>query len=190
MAAPALFLLLLITVGISIRADAGRIRQVVPEVAHPTDDRHDSGEDAFCSSWHFAVETNDAGFWATVPQNCVGYVRRYITGTRYESDLAMVASKSLEFARGLEIAGDGKDAWIFDIDETLLSNLPYYAASGFGGKEDHGKPAIVYKSERRLEIEKEGYRIHGNSGDQWSDLFGFATATRSFKLPNPMYYIP
>lgn len=132
MAAPALFLLLLITVGISIRADAGRIRQVVPEVAHPTDDRHDSGEDAFCSSWHFAVETNDAGFWATVPQNCVGYVRRYITGARYESDLAMVASKSLEFARGLEIAGDGKDAWIFDIDETLLSNLPYYAASGFG----------------------------------------------------------
>ena len=37
---------------------------------------------------------------------------------------------------------------------------------------------------------EEGYRIHGNSGDQWSDLLGSAMAARSFKLPNPMYYIP
>ncbi|XP_031478896.1 acid phosphatase 1-like [Nymphaea colorata] len=260
MAAPALFLFVLITVGFNVCADAGRIRQVVPQAVHPAEDGADSGDGMFCPSWHFAVETNDAGFWATVPSRCVGYVKQYLTGGRYESDSAMVSFKAAEFARGVEIAGDGKDAWVFDIDETLLSNLPYYAANGFGSeafneatfdewadegiapalpeslklykvlkslgfelflltgrsepqrnvtvsnllfagydswnrlilraKEDQGKPAILYKSERRLEMEKEGYRIHGSSGDQWSDLLGFAIATRSFKLPNPMYYIP
>lgn len=53
-----------------------------------------------------------------------------------------------------------------------------------------GKSTTVFKSEKRQELKDEGYRIHGNSGHQWSDLWGFATAKRSFKLPNPMYYIP
>jgi hypothetical protein len=48
----------------------------------------------------------------------------------------------------------------------------------------------MYKSEKREEMVKEGYRIRGNSGDQWSDLLGSAMSERSFKLPNPMYYIP
>jgi len=58
------------------------------------------------------------------------------------------------------------------------------------GASDHDKTAVVYKSEKRSELIDEGYTIHGSSGDQWSDLVGFATAERSFKLPNPMYYIP
>ncbi|KAI5340663.1 PREDICTED: acid phosphatase [Prunus dulcis] len=57
---------------------------------------------------------------------------------------------------------------------------------------DQGKLATVYKSEKRNEMEKEGYRILGNSGDQWSDILGtsISMSIRSFKLPNPMYYIP
>lgn len=57
------------------------------------------------------------------------------------------------------------------------------------GDTDQGTLASVYKSEKRKEIEDEGYVIHGNSGDQWSDLMGYAVAKRSFKLPNPLYYI-
>ncbi|KAK9266643.1 hypothetical protein L1049_003595 [Liquidambar formosana] len=189
-----------------------------------------------------------------------GLFRDYMTGDQYKSDTEVVAGYSLAFAKTVEIAaGDGKDAWVFDIDETLLSNLPYYAVHGFGsetfdenswdawvdlaeapaipaslklykeikelgftiflltgrtesernvteknllfagysswdrlilrGPSDGGTPAIVYKSEKRMEVEAEGYRIHGSSGDQWSDLLGHAVAKRSFKLPNPMYYI-
>lgn len=55
---------------------------------------------------------------------------------------------------------------------------------------DREKAATVYKSEKRKEMEEEGYRILGNSGDQWSDLLGSPMSVRSFKLPNPMYYIP
>ncbi|XXG45891.1 hypothetical protein AAC387_Pa02g0854 [Persea americana] len=217
------------------------------------------GDELYCDSWRFSVETNDAGIWTQVPERCVGFVREYMTGERYASDCGMVSNNSMSFAGGVKIAGDGKDAWIFDIDETLLSNLPYYAAHGFGsevfdetaynewanladapaipaslmlynvlkrlkfklilltgrtevqrnataknlllagysnwerlilrGIDDVGKPALVYKSHKRAELEGEGYRIHGNSGDQWSDLLGMPVATRSFKLPNPMYYI-
>ncbi|KAF3489030.1 hypothetical protein F2Q69_00055694, partial [Brassica cretica] len=164
------------------------------------------------------------------------------------------------FASSVEFSGDGKDIWVFDIDETLLSNLPYYIDHGFGytfslflpsnfllsrlvapaiapglklyqrvidlgykiflltgRKETHRlvtvenlinagfqnwdklilrspdeqhKMATLYKSEKRDEMVKEGYRIRGNSGDQWSDLLGSSISQRSFKLPNPMYYIP
>ncbi|KAF5955846.1 hypothetical protein HYC85_008702 [Camellia sinensis] len=143
--------------------------------------------------------------------------------------------EALEYAKSVELGEDAKDVWVFDIDETLLSNLPYYADHGFGlevfdgvefdkwvdkamappiesslklyeevlklgfkdwdklilrATEDHGKLATIYKSEKRNEMVEEGYRILGNSGDQWGDLLGSSVSIRSFMLPNPMYYIP
>jgi HAD superfamily, subfamily IIIB (Acid phosphatase) len=48
---------------------------------------------------------------------------------------------------------------------------------------------IQYKSLTRQHIESLGYDIVANFGDQYSDLSGgFADAT--FKIPNPMYYLP
>ncbi|GKB07375.1 acid phosphatase 1-like protein [Tanacetum coccineum] len=111
-----------------------------------------------------------------------------MNGERYRSDSEVIASYALKFAKTVGVGNDGKDVWVFDIDETLLLNLPYYAGLGYGGDADQGKTATLYKSEKRQELIDEGYRIHGNSGDQWSDLNGFATGERSFKLPNPLYY--
>lgn len=48
--------------------------------------------------------------------------------------------------------------------------------------------AIEYKSKRREKIEKSGYRIILNVGDQYSDLFG-GYSENILKLPNPMYFI-
>ncbi|KAG6744410.1 hypothetical protein POTOM_053136 [Populus tomentosa] len=53
-----------------------------------------------------------------------------------------------------------------------------------------GQSAVAYKSEIRRQLEKEGYRIWGNVGDQWSDLQGECLGNRTFKLPNPMYFVP
>ncbi|XP_023897045.2 acid phosphatase 1 isoform X1 [Quercus suber] len=230
-------------------------------------------DDVYCESWRFSVETNDAGYWSTIPARCVQFVQDYMTGDQYRYDSEVVAENSVRFAKTVEISDSGSDGWVFDIDETLLSNLPYYQLHGFGsetfdeesfdswvdlaeapalpaslslykelkqlgfkiflltgrseyqrnvteknllyagftnwerlilryqamlqyiyrinkvGPSDQGKPAIIYKSEKRSDLQHEGYRIHGSSGDQWSDLLGFAVARRSFKLPNPMYYI-
>ncbi|KAH9323350.1 hypothetical protein KI387_017989 [Taxus chinensis] len=54
---------------------------------------------------------------------------------------------------------------------------------------DIGKTAKDYKSERRVALEKNGYRILGNIGDQWSDILGVKAGHRTFKLPNSLYYI-
>lgn len=213
-----------------------------------------------CTSWRFGVEANNMNPWKTIPQECADYIKGYMMGKGYQLDLERVSIQASIFANSVHIQGDGKDAWLFDIDETLLSNLPYYLHHGFGlevfdsmefdkwvGKamapaiesslrlyeevlrlgfkvflltgrnemqrdvtvqnlmnvgfknwdklilrntEDHGKLAMAYKSEKRSEMVEEGFRILGNSGDQWSDLLGTSMSTRSFKLPNPMYYIP
>ncbi|TVU12733.1 hypothetical protein EJB05_46389 [Eragrostis curvula] len=213
-----------------------------------------------CASWRLAAEANNLAPWRAVPAECAPHVRDYVTGVAYRADLDLVARESAAYARAAPRGDDGRDAWIFDIDETLLSNLPYYADHGYGlelfdhhafdewveradapaipsslklykevrelgfktflltGRSeahrgvtvenlnkqgfhdwdklilrqavDRNKTAMTYKSEKRKEMEAEGYRILGNSGDQWSDLLGSSVAVRSFKLPNPMYYIP
>ncbi|KAJ1259561.1 hypothetical protein BS78_10G165800 [Paspalum vaginatum] len=222
----------------------------------------DGADALFCDSWRLSVETANAGPWRTVPARCAGFVRDYMEGPRYASDSAVAAADSLAFASDALAAaewGGARPAWVFDVDETLLSNAPYYAVNGWGSQEynetswdewvdvakapalpsslklyndlqelgfhvilltgrgesqrnsteanllfagynsweklilrqpsDIGKTAVLYKSERRAAMEAEGFKILGNSGDQWSDLIGSPMAMRSFKLPNPMYFI-
>ncbi|KAK3028891.1 hypothetical protein RJ639_039900 [Escallonia herrerae] len=54
---------------------------------------------------------------------------------------------------------------------------------------DRGTTAQVYKTKKRTAVEAAGYRILGNMGDQWSDITGTHVGNRTFKLPNPMFYI-
>ncbi|KAI4329197.1 hypothetical protein L6164_021487 [Bauhinia variegata] len=212
-----------------------------------------------CSSWRLGVETHNIIEWITVPEECEGYVGNYMLGHQYREDSEAVTIHAFRYAKSLNLTGDGKDTWVFDIDETTLSNLPYYAKHGFGvnaynstsfnewvnlgvapalpsslklywkllnlgikivfltGRpEDQtnitvanlrnvrftkweklilkdssfsGKTAVVYKSTQRKKLEDEGYRIVGNIGDQWSDILGTNTGNRTFKLPDPMYYL-
>jgi hypothetical protein len=48
---------------------------------------------------------------------------------------------------------------------------------------------VHYKSATRAYIESLGYEVVGNFGDQFSDLEG-GHANRTFKLPNPNYFLP
>ncbi|XP_010438315.1 PREDICTED: acid phosphatase 1 [Camelina sativa] len=214
---------------------------------------------AHCAAWRLAVETDNAGKWKVVPRGCVVYVKNYYSSGQFDADYDVLVVYITNYAKTIKLAGNGKDAWVFDIDETLLSNFPYYKAHGYGsepydntqfnrwvvtgkaqafdaslrlynvlkelgftiilltgrdesqrsiteknllyagysgwnrlllrGHEDQGKAATQYKSEQRAKVLKEGYTIHGSTGDQWSDLQGFALAARSFKVPNPLYYI-
>ena len=58
----------------------------------------------------------------------------------------------------------------------------------FKPKNYHEKTAAIYKAQTREQIEKQGYDIVLNIGDQQSDLIG-GHADKSFKLPNPYYFI-
>jgi hypothetical protein len=101
--------------------------QEAPHVPPPYD------EDLRCASWRLAAEANNLAPWRAVPADCAAHVRGYVTGAGYRSDLALVARESAAYARAAPRGGDdGRDAWVFDVDETLLSNLPYYADHGYG----------------------------------------------------------
>jgi predicted secreted acid phosphatase len=73
------------------------------------------------------------------------------------------------------------------------SNLTREGFSGW--KQLYLKPAgstlttVAYKTGARQDIEKQGYRIIANIGDQYSDLAG-GHAASAFKLPNPFYFLP
>jgi acid phosphatase len=59
--------------------------------------------------------------------------------------------------------------------------------------DDNASSIIAFKSGEREKIEKEGYTILANVGDQRSDLEGNASGEHAecgFKLPNPFYFIP
>jgi acid phosphatase len=49
--------------------------------------------------------------------------------------------------------------------------------------------AVAYKSGERKKLVDVGYVIVGNIGDQWSDILGAPEGERTFKLPDPLYYI-
>ncbi|XP_010541530.1 PREDICTED: vegetative storage protein 2-like [Tarenaya hassleriana] len=211
-----------------------------------------------CRSWHLGVETNNIINFKTVPANCEEYVEDYLTfSDQYRADSKTICKEAYYYAKGLALKNDTVNVWIFDLDETLLSNIPFYQANGFGtesvdseafnkwislgeapvlGETLHLynnlqkkgiKPVLIteryeelreitlsnlekagytfwekaifkptgsnakivnYKSKERKKLERGGYTIIGNIGDQWSDLQKESAGRRTFKLPNPLYY--
>ncbi|KAI4992253.1 hypothetical protein ZWY2020_051644 [Hordeum vulgare] len=50
-----------------------------------------------------------------------------------ESNLSLWCwEKQYAYVDSLKLAANGKEVWVFDINETTLSNLPYYIKHGFG----------------------------------------------------------
>jgi predicted secreted acid phosphatase len=72
-----------------------------------------------------------------------------------------------------------------------VADYPDYLQTACAAEIAAGKSCttIHYKSATRAHIESLGYEIVANFGDQFSDLEG-GFADRTFKLPNPNYYLP
>jgi hypothetical protein len=66
-------------------------------------------------------------------------------------------------------------------------NKPEFCASAISAGSSCA--TIPYKSGTRAYIESQGYDIVANFGDQFSDLLG-GFADKTFKMPNPNYYLP
>ncbi|EMS60884.1 Acid phosphatase 1 [Triticum urartu] len=165
------------------------------------------------------------------------YVGHYMLGGHYRRDSKLVIDEAISYIDSLKLAGNGKEVWVFDVDETTLSNLPYYATHGFGatpynwtsfqeyarqasapalpetkrlfdkllsvgikpviltGRREVQRTATVTNLRRQgfsgwmTKLLDAGYIIVGNIGDQWSDILSTPEGARTFKLPDPMYYI-
>jgi len=103
-----------------------------------------------------------------------GYAVFYVTG-RPESQRTYTAANLN--AVGYPAAGDA------NLFMKNPGNPPAYLPCGATCTTDD------YKMYTRAHIESLGYRIVANFGDQYSDLSG-GHADKTFKIPNPMYFIP
>ncbi|WVZ67101.1 hypothetical protein U9M48_016232 [Paspalum notatum var. saurae] len=93
------------------------------------------GDDPYCLTWRVMVEANNAKGWRAVPPQCVAYVATYMAWGQYHRDVAAVAGQAAAYATQINNnapAADGLDAWVLDVDDTCLSNHPYYQAKQFG----------------------------------------------------------
>ncbi len=183
-------------------------------------------------------------------------VGAYVDNGTYANDLKISGEEANAWIKKRATSGD-KLAVVFDIDETVLSNLPHIREEDWGydpdiwgkwvserrapaieplrdvyrtalsnhvavffitGRKDYektstaanlrsqgmgtysalivkpssfpsGTSASVFKAAERAKIETQGYKIIASIGDQQSDLDG-GHAEKTFKLPNPFYFIP
>lgn len=119
------FLILMVTIIAS--AVASPIHNQIHLLMPHTGSNGHKHSDLNCLSWRLAVETDNLRSWTQVPESCADYVGHYMLGKQYRQDCDFVAAEAYKYAKNLNLTGDGKDVWVFDIDETTLSNIPYYA---------------------------------------------------------------
>lgn len=215
---------------------------------------------SYCESWRINVELHNIQDFTVVPEECVSYIGKYVASSQYHVDSERTIEECrLYLSTSCPLKKDGRDAWLFDIDDTLLSTVPYFKKHHFGGEKlnltslegwmsngkapalehslkffdelkstgvqiflvssrreylrsatidnlvdvgYHGWTRLVlrgpddelnevqqYKANVRKQLISNGFRIWGIVGDQYSSFEGIPSARRSFKLPNPLYYV-
>nr|ACU19317.1 unknown [Glycine max] len=89
----------------------------------------------YCESWRMNVELHNIRDFQVVPEECTEYIGKYVKSTQYKVDSQRASEECLVYlSTSCNLKKDGLDAWIFDIDDTLLSTVPYYENNLYGGK--------------------------------------------------------
>jgi hypothetical protein len=121
-----------------------------------------------------------------------GYSIFYLTGRGVAQEQATLGNLT---ADGIGVdANYPKPTTLSDGEDGLftkpaVADYPDYLKTACAADPNGSCTTIHYKSATRAHIESLGYDIVANFGDQYSDLKG-GHADRTFKLPNPNYYLP
>ena len=152
--------------------------------------------------WTYDMEVGDMKFVYSPAEQDV-----WVQGQKFPATPAMVRLVNTAKAMGFTVFGltgrndDQKAATVANLQKVgyhgfTSSNL-YTKWTGKGASQQPSYitcasascTTVEYKALTRKHIEKLGYTITLNVGDQWSDLQG-GYAERALKLPNPTYYLP
>ncbi|XP_043707316.1 acid phosphatase 1-like [Telopea speciosissima] len=125
----------------------------------------------YCETWRIDVELHNILNFEVVPEECIKYIGKYMRSDRYKID----SKKRIEecncyLYNTFSLTGDGKDAWIFDIDDTLLSNVPYFKKHCYGGEKlnitsfeewvcERKAPALQHTLHLFRKIKRKGIKI-------------------------------
>jgi hypothetical protein len=125
-----------------------------------------------------------------------GYAIIFITGrpaTQEAATLGNLTSDGIGVDAGYPAPttlNDGEDGLF---TKPAIADYPQYlkdaCAAELAQTPQKSCTTIHYKSATRAHIESLGYEIVANFGDQFSDLEG-GFADKTFKLPNPNYFLP
>lgn len=126
---------------------------------------------SYCESWRINVEVNNIKGFAVVPEECTSHIGNYMTSYQYRADSERAMEEcQLYLSSCCCLKDDGKDAWIFDIDDTLLSTLPYFINHNFGGRGWNSTsleawmrmanaPALDQSQKMYWDIKRKGFKI-------------------------------
>ena len=121
-----------------------------------------------------------------------GYAIFYLTGRGAAQEPATLGNLTVDGV-GVDAGypapttlSDGEDGLF---TKPAVADYPAYLQTACAGDPNGSCTTRHYKTATRAHIESLGYDIVANFGDQFSDLSG-GHADRTFKLPNPTYYLP
>jgi HAD superfamily, subfamily IIIB (Acid phosphatase) len=123
-----------------------------------------------------------------------GYAVFYLTGRpagQEAATLGNLTSDSIGVDAGYPAPttlNDGEDGLF---TKPAVADYPTYLQEACADEISQGKSCttVHYKSATRAHIESLGYDIRASFGDQFSDLVG-GYADKTFKMPNPNYFLP
>jgi len=121
-----------------------------------------------------------------------GYAIFFLTGRGAAQEAATLGNLT---ADGIGIdAGYPKPTTLSNGEDGLftkpaVADYPDYLKAACAGDPNGSCTTVHYKTATRAHIESLGYDIVANFGDQFSDLKG-GYADKTFKLPNPTYFLP
>ena len=124
-----------------------------------------------------------------------GYAIIWITGRGAAQEAATLGNLTASDTIGLNAGyptpttlNDGEDGLF---TKPAVADYPDYLKTACAVEISAGKSCttIHYKSATRAHIESLGYDIVADFGDQYSDFSG-GYADRTFKMPNPNYFLP
>ncbi|GAA5185565.1 HAD family acid phosphatase [Rugosimonospora acidiphila] len=121
-----------------------------------------------------------------------GYAIFYLTGRPADQEAATLGNLTSDGIGvdagypGPTVLRDGEDGLF---TKPAAANYPGYLKAACTDDPNGACTTVHYKSATRAHLESLGYDLVANFGDQDSDLAG-GHADRTFKLPNPNYYLP
>ncbi len=122
-----------------------------------------------------------------------GYAIFFLTGRPATQEAATLGNLTGSDNIGID-AGYPKPTTLNDGEDGLftkpaVADYPPYLVAACAGDPNGSCTTDHYKTATRKHIESLGYDIVANFGDQFSDLTG-GFADKTFKLPNPNYFLP
>ncbi|KAH7843004.1 hypothetical protein Vadar_011700 [Vaccinium darrowii] len=117
------------------------------------------------------VELHNIRKFEVVPKECTDYIGKYRNSVQYRVDSERAIDECTMFlSTSCSLKRDGRDAWIFYVDDTLLSTVPYFKKHHSGGEmlnltsleewmSKARAPALDHTMKLFNDLKKRGFRI-------------------------------